>query len=71
MVTATEDGEGRGTPRLSFREDLVEEPEHLRHVQLHVFEIKKVLVVFLLQARHARCQHQRPRTRAFIRAYLL
>ena len=34
--------------RLSLREHLLEEGEHLRYIQLHVLEVEQVLVVLLL-----------------------
>ena len=41
----------RGRRRSSLRENLVEETQHLGHVELDVFEVQEVLVVFLLLTR--------------------
>ena len=35
----------------SFSEDLVEETEHFRHVELHVLKVQQMLIVLLLYTR--------------------
>lgn len=46
-----ERGSGCAVGKSSLRENLIQESKHFGNVQLHVFQVQKVLIVFLLQRR--------------------
>ena len=53
---------------LPLSENLFEEAEYLRDVQLHIFKIQKMLIVLLLQVIQRKSHENMTKTRA---AYLL